>query len=72
MLTDEEFRREFLAAPGAVCRENALELDPAQLEALAEVDPVSLQMVAECLDRRIVRAAGGSMVGGSLRERGRR
>ena len=61
LITDADFRRGFLAAPLEVCRQHALELSADDIDALAAVDLEAITVFADCLDPKIVRAAGGTI-----------
>jgi hypothetical protein len=56
LLTDAEFRREFLARPAEVCRHQGFDLTPVELAALSRVDQRALRTLAAHLDPKIVRA----------------
>ena len=56
LLTDAEFRTEFLGGPASVCRDNGLELTPTELAALSRVDEHAVRPLAARLDPKIVRA----------------
>jgi hypothetical protein len=56
LLTDAEFRAEFLVEPANVCRHLGLDLTPVELMALSLVDEPALQRLAARLDPKIVRA----------------
>jgi len=71
LITDADFRDGFLANPLDVCRRYALELSADEIDALAQVDPVALDVFAGCLDPKIVRASGGTLAASAV-VRGRR
>lgn len=56
LVTDAEFRTEFLMEPASVCRDQGIDLTPVELAALLHVDEHALQMLAARLDPKIVRA----------------
>jgi hypothetical protein len=56
LITDADFRIEFLVEPAAVCRDHGLELTPVELAALLRVDEQALQLLTAHLDQKIVRA----------------
>jgi hypothetical protein len=56
LVTDAEFRAEFLLEPASVCCDQGIELTPVELAALLRVDEHALQILAARLDPKIVRA----------------
>lgn len=56
LLTDPEFRTEFLVQPVGVCRDQGLDLTSVELAALSRVDERALRALAAHLDPKIVRA----------------
>lgn len=56
LATDPELRRRFAMRPLEVLREQQLELNAVELDALASTDPDALRAFAEALDVRLRRA----------------
>jgi hypothetical protein len=56
LLTDPEFRNDFLEQPVGVCRDQGLDLTPVELAALSRIDARTLRALAVHLDPKIVRA----------------
>lgn len=63
LITDSNFRREFLASPMTVCREFGLDLTTVELGALLRINLDKVQSLAGSLDPRIVRSATASFRG---------
>ena len=61
LITDAQFRGEFLAAPIEVGRRRGFDASDDELALLASVDPIALQAIAGCLDPKIVRASGAAI-----------
>ena len=61
LITDADFRRDFFVEPVATCRAHSPELEDEEIDALAQLDPASLDVLAGCLDPKIVRAPGTSV-----------
>jgi hypothetical protein len=59
ILTDAEFRGRFFSQPVDVCRGDGLDLTPAELSSLLQLDNQAIATVAARLDPRIVRAIPG-------------
>jgi hypothetical protein len=57
LATDPELRRRFALQPHDVLREQLLELNDIEFEALASTDPEALRAFADSLDVRLRRAA---------------
>lgn len=72
LITDEDFRSSFFAAPRRVCRDHHIEVSDDELTALIEMDHLSLGAFAGCLDAKIVRASGASLEPEESHHRGRR
>ncbi len=72
LITDEDFRSAFFAEPYQACRQHAFDVTEEELAALRELDHLSLNAVAGCLDDTIVRGSGGSLEPSGINGRGRR
>ena len=57
LLTDPGFRSRFYMEPAATCRADSLDITGRELEAVLVVDQRHVDLFAEHLDPRIVRAA---------------
>lgn len=72
LITDEDFRAAFFAEPQRACRQHAFDVTEEELAALRELDHLSLDAVAGCLEDTIVRGPGASLEPSRTNGRGRR
>ena len=57
LLTDENFRERFFAAPETTAWEAGLALSPAELEALTQLSQKAIARFSESIDKRISQAS---------------